>query len=185
MQKKTVNVSFSWIPHSTYLVINNLIRFSFCNLGSSPGSGRSPEEQNGNPLQYSCQENPHGQRSLLGYSLRDAKSWIRRKWLTLLLLLLTWIFFFVINLFILLYNIVLVFAIHWLESAISVHVFPIRNPLSHLPPHPIPLGHPSAPAPSILYHASNLDWWFILHMIIYMFQCHSLKPSHLRTDLNF
>ena len=23
----------------------------------------------GNPLQYSCQENPHGQRSLLGYSL--------------------------------------------------------------------------------------------------------------------
>ena len=44
---------------------------------------------------------------------------------------------------------------------------------SHLPPHPIPLGHPSAPAPSILYHASNLDWWFISHMIIYMFQCHS------------
>ena len=29
---------------------------------------------------------------------------------------------------------------------------------SHLPPHIITLGHPSAPAPSILYHASNLDW---------------------------
>ena len=29
---------------------------------------------------------------------------------------------------------------------------------SHLPPHTIPLGHPSAPAPSILYPASNLDW---------------------------
>ena len=29
---------------------------------------------------------------------------------------------------------------------------------SHLPPYTIPLGHPSAPAPSILYHASNLDW---------------------------
>ena len=26
--------------------------------GSSPGSGRSPEEGNGNPLQYSCLENP-------------------------------------------------------------------------------------------------------------------------------
>ena len=26
------------------------------------------------------------------------------------------------------------------------------------PPHTIPLGHPSAPAPSIQYHASNLDW---------------------------
>ena len=26
--------------------------------GSTPGSGRSPEEGNGNPLQYSCLENP-------------------------------------------------------------------------------------------------------------------------------
>ena len=26
-------------------------------LGSIPGSGRSPEEENGNPLQYSCLEN--------------------------------------------------------------------------------------------------------------------------------
>ena len=30
---------------------------------------------------------------------------------------------------------------------------PHPDPPSHLPPHPIPLGHPSAPAPSILYHA--------------------------------
>ena len=50
---------------------------------------------------------------------------------------------------------------------------PHPEPPSHLPPHPVPLGHPSAPAPSILYHASNLDWWFVSHMIIYMFQCHS------------
>ena len=49
----------------------------------------------------------------------------------------------------------------------------------HLPPHPIPLSHPSAPALSILYHASNLDWQFISHMIIYMFQCYSVKSSHL------
>ena len=29
--------------------------------GSIPGSGRSPREGNGNPLQYSCLENPmHG-----------------------------------------------------------------------------------------------------------------------------
>ena len=39
---------------------------------------------------------------------------------------------------------------------------------SHLPPHSIPLGHPSAPAPSILYHASNLDWRFVSHMILYV-----------------
>ena len=37
---------------------------------------------------------------------------------------------------------------------------------SHLPPHTIPLGHPSAPAPSILYPASNLDWRFISYMIL-------------------
>ena len=34
--------------------------------GSVPGSGRSPGGRNGNPLQYSCLENPHGQRSLMG-----------------------------------------------------------------------------------------------------------------------
>ena len=28
------------------------------NVGSIPGSGRSPGEGNGNPLQYSCLENP-------------------------------------------------------------------------------------------------------------------------------
>ena len=37
-------------------------------LGSTPGSGRSPGGGHGNPLQYSCLENPHRQRSLEGYS---------------------------------------------------------------------------------------------------------------------
>ena len=44
---------------------------STCNvghLGSIPGLGRSPGGWHGNPLQYSCLENPHGQRSLVGYS---------------------------------------------------------------------------------------------------------------------
>ena len=44
---------------------------STCNagdLGSIPGSGRSPGEGHGNPLQYSCLENPQGQRNLAGYS---------------------------------------------------------------------------------------------------------------------
>ena len=36
--------------------------------GSIPGSERSPGGQNGSPLQYSCLENLHGQRSLEGYS---------------------------------------------------------------------------------------------------------------------
>ena len=38
------------------------------NLGSIPGLGRSPGGGHGNPLQYFCLENPHGQRSLVGYS---------------------------------------------------------------------------------------------------------------------
>ena len=37
-------------------------------LGSIPGWGRSPGEGHGHPLQYSCLENPHGQRSLAGCS---------------------------------------------------------------------------------------------------------------------
>ena len=36
-------------------------------LGLIPGLGRSPGGGHGNPLQYSCLENPHGQRSLAGY----------------------------------------------------------------------------------------------------------------------
>ena len=37
-------------------------------LGLIPGLGRSPGEEHGNPLQSSCLENPHGQKSLAGYS---------------------------------------------------------------------------------------------------------------------
>ena len=37
---------------------------------------------------------------------------------------------------------------------------------SHLPPRTIPLGHSSAPAPSILYPALNLDWRFVSYMIL-------------------
>ena len=44
---------------------------SGCNegdLGLIPGLGRSPEGGQGHRLQHSCLENPHGQRSLAGYS---------------------------------------------------------------------------------------------------------------------
>ena len=42
-------------------------------MNSIPGSGRSPGEGNGNPLQYSCLGKSHGQRSLVGYSSRGHK----------------------------------------------------------------------------------------------------------------
>ena len=43
---------------------------SACNmedLGSIPGLGKSPGGGHDNPFQYSCLENPHGQRNLEGY----------------------------------------------------------------------------------------------------------------------
>ena len=55
---------------------------------------------------------------------------------------------------------------------------PHPEPPSHIPPHPIPLGHPSEPALSTLSHALNLDWRSVSHMIIYMFQRYSLRSSH-------
>ena len=76
------------------------------------------------------------------------------------------------------FTILYLFAIHQHESSPGIHVFPILNPPSTSLPIIIPLGHPSASAPSILYPASNLDWRFISYMILYMFQCHSPKSSH-------
>ena len=46
-----------------------------------------------------------------------------------------------------------------------------------IPPRTIPLGRPSAPAPSIQYRASNLDWRLVSYMILYIFQCHSPKSQ--------
>ena len=51
------------------------VKKSACNVGdrgSIPGLGRSPEEGNDNPLQYSCWENPID-RNLAGYSLGGCK----------------------------------------------------------------------------------------------------------------
>ena len=47
-----------------------------CNAGdldSIPGLGRSLGGGHGNLLHYTCLENPHGQRSLVGYSPRGCK----------------------------------------------------------------------------------------------------------------
>ena len=55
---------------------------------------------------------------------------------------------------------------------------PHPEPLSHLPPHPIPLDCPRALSLGALLHALNLYWPSILHRVMYMFQCYSLKSSH-------
>ena len=51
---------------------------SACNAGDSgliPGSGRSPEGGNSNPLQYSCLENPMDRGAWWATVLRVTKSW--------------------------------------------------------------------------------------------------------------
>ena len=58
------------------LLCSSAGKTSACNagdLGSTPGSGRSPGEGNGNPRQYSCLENPMD-RSVAAYSLWDPNS---------------------------------------------------------------------------------------------------------------
>ena len=72
-----------------------------------------------------------------------------------------------------------VFAIYL--HTVHVYMYPSHpESLSHLPPHLIPLSCHSVQALSALFHALNLDWSSISHMVIYMFQCYSLKPSHPR-----
>ena len=72
------------------------------------------------------------------------------------------------------------FTIHSHESTMGVHVFPILNP----PPTSLLIPSlwviPSVPALSTLSHALNLDWWFVSHVILYLFQCHSPISSHPR-----
>ena len=66
-----------WATHSSnhglpwWLRRQRICKESACNagdLGSVPGLRGSPRGEYGSPLQYSCLENPHGQRSLAVYN---------------------------------------------------------------------------------------------------------------------
>ena len=51
----------------SYIACSSVSKESACNAGdpgSIPGSGRSPGEGNGDPLQYSCLENPMDSEAL-------------------------------------------------------------------------------------------------------------------------
>ena len=60
---------------------------------------------------------------------------------------------------------------------------PHPEPPSHLPPHPIPQGHPSATAGSTLSHALNLDWWSVSYMKIYLFDCAEPELQHEESSI--
>ena len=55
--------------YSSHIVVNNLPANAGDTRDTSlvSGSGKSPGGGNGNPFQYCCLENPHGQRRLEGY----------------------------------------------------------------------------------------------------------------------
>ena len=86
------HVSFSIMVTSEYVPSSGIAgsyagsdgKKSACNagnLGSILGLGRSPGGGHGNPLQYSCPENPYGQRRLADYSPWGCKS-VRHDWAT-------------------------------------------------------------------------------------------------------
>ena len=52
------------------------------NLGSIHGLGSSPGGGHGSSLQYSCLENPHGPRSLVGYIPCDGKESDMTEWVS-------------------------------------------------------------------------------------------------------
>ena len=59
-----------------------LAKWRLCFLILCLGLGRSPGRGYGNPLQYSCLENPHGQRSLAGYSPWGLKESDMTEWVS-------------------------------------------------------------------------------------------------------
>ena len=72
----------------------------------------------------------------------------------------------------------MVFAILQHELATGIHVSPHPEPCAFFPPYPVPLGCPRAPTLDTLLHTLNLHWSSVLHMVMYMSQCCSLKSPH-------
>ena len=58
------------------MFFNSIAPANAVDVGSIPGLGRSPGEGNGNPLQYSCLENPVGREAWLAVIQGIAKGQI-------------------------------------------------------------------------------------------------------------
>ena len=67
-------IYYSWLRPIMGFLVDSVVKNLPAKAGvpvdvdSIPGLGRSSGGKNGNPLQYSCLEQSHGQRSLAGYS---------------------------------------------------------------------------------------------------------------------
>ena len=80
MQRRKVRINQVVMASQVVLVVKNMTvnAGDIRDRGLVPGSGRSPGGGHGSPLQYSCLENPYGQRGLDTVH-RFAKSWTRLK----------------------------------------------------------------------------------------------------------
>ena len=72
------SLQYTWVSLVAQMVKNlpTMRETWVWSLGWDPGGGH------GNPLQYSCLENPHGQRSLVGYSPWGHKELDTTEWLS-------------------------------------------------------------------------------------------------------
>ena len=85
-----MNLLFNWKFYSIFVEIIHIHKnhpgfpggsevkasaYNAGDLGSIPGSGRSPGEGHGNPLQYSCLENPMDSGAWWATVHRVTKSW--------------------------------------------------------------------------------------------------------------
>ena len=83
MQHSFILLHVLWLTHLhwTSLVAQMVKRLpTVQDSGSIPGSGRSPGEGNGNPLQYSCLENPMDGRAWRLQSMGSQR--VRHNWAT-------------------------------------------------------------------------------------------------------
>ena len=90
------------------------------------------------------------------------------------------------HLFILFFNFTILYWFCHISTWICHRYTRVPHPESSslLPPRTLPLGRPNVPAPSIQYHAPNLDWWFVSYMILYVSMSFSqiIPPSPSPTE---
>ena len=75
-------LDYTWLASQVGLVVKNLPTNAgdIREAGSIPGSGRSPGEGHGQPLQYSCQENPIERRAwwAIVHGFAQSRTWLKQ-----------------------------------------------------------------------------------------------------------
>ena len=108
------------------------VKVSACNagdLGSIPGWGRSPGEGNGNPLQYSCLENPMDGGAWWATVHGVAKSWTRLSDFTFTLLYVYIHIYSLLHIYIYIYTYIYIWK-EGIKEGMNIHMYPFPFLLS-------------------------------------------------------